>query len=81
MYTDKQKKIENRVGPFKDQTPEEKIEINMFMHYESIITNLKAQKRMVFVLNSTDRLTMIAYRVALISLGASLISIVGNVFK
>lgn len=79
-YQEKQKMIELHLGPFKSQTDDERAEINVFMHYENIITNLQTQHYILTTLKSTDKLTMLAYRVAWISLGAGLISIVGNIF-
>jgi len=49
-----------------------------WLAYEGILVTLKTQKSVLESIRDTDRITTLAYRVALISLGASLISIVSN---
>ena len=46
--------------------------------YESIIINLETQKSILEALQDSDSITILAYRVALISFGAGLISIIST---
>ena len=50
----------------------------VWAEYESIIVNLQTQQSVMESIKDTDRITMLAYRVALISLGASGISILAS---
>lgn len=49
-----------------------------WLQYEGILLNLHTQEYVLKSIQDTDKITTLAYRVALISLGASLISIVSG---
>ena len=50
--------------------------LSVYLQYEGIRVNLETQKDILLSIKETDKITTLAYRVALISLGASLISII-----
>ena len=73
-----QKKV---MDDMKDEDTIKKEERSKFLAwqtYESTIINLETQRYILESIQDTDKITTLAYRVALISLGASLISILSS---